>query len=379
MITPAFSLTATERVLPKLALDFTTASLDSRVVVTRALNTATRINSSGLVEVINANLPRFDYNPSTLVCQGLLVEETRINIAPYSQAFGSWTPSSGTTVVDNFAISPDGTQNASRISGAAGAARNVRQVIAKSANSSTFSVWLKSNTGSNQSVRIWADTNAGLQSTKTVTTTWQRFDVTGTTTTSAQIQIDNTSGGGAIDILAWGAQFEVGSFATSYIPNLSTGTTTRNGDVVKMTGTDFSSWYNTSEGTFSVMADKLAINTTQSYLVSTDPSTGCPTMYSRNATAFIEAGLTNVFGFFNGTAISANTMFQTAYAYKQSSHALSVNASAVSTSSNSTAPAACTFFAIGSDGTSGQWNGHVAKVNYYPQRVINAQVQTFAK
>lgn len=35
MITPAFGLTATERVLPKLALDFTTASLDSRVTFTR--------------------------------------------------------------------------------------------------------------------------------------------------------------------------------------------------------------------------------------------------------------------------------------------------------------------------------------------------------
>jgi len=33
MITPSFSLTATERVLPKLALDFTTANLDSRVTL----------------------------------------------------------------------------------------------------------------------------------------------------------------------------------------------------------------------------------------------------------------------------------------------------------------------------------------------------------
>jgi hypothetical protein len=35
MITPAFNLTATERVLPKLALDFTTAALDSRITFTR--------------------------------------------------------------------------------------------------------------------------------------------------------------------------------------------------------------------------------------------------------------------------------------------------------------------------------------------------------
>lgn len=52
MITPSFGLTATERVLPKLALDFTTASLDSRVTFTRttgASNPATYVNSSGAI------------------------------------------------------------------------------------------------------------------------------------------------------------------------------------------------------------------------------------------------------------------------------------------------------------------------------------------
>jgi hypothetical protein len=35
MIAPAFNLTTTERVLPRPALDFTTASLDSLVTFTR--------------------------------------------------------------------------------------------------------------------------------------------------------------------------------------------------------------------------------------------------------------------------------------------------------------------------------------------------------
>lgn len=57
MITPAFCLTATERVLLKLALDFTTASLDSRITFAGALNTATQVNSSGYVELVNADIP----------------------------------------------------------------------------------------------------------------------------------------------------------------------------------------------------------------------------------------------------------------------------------------------------------------------------------
>lgn len=59
MITPSFALTATERVLPKLALDFTTANLDSRVTFTRALNTATRVNASGIIETVNAEVQAF--------------------------------------------------------------------------------------------------------------------------------------------------------------------------------------------------------------------------------------------------------------------------------------------------------------------------------
>ena len=82
MITPSFALTATERVLPKLALDFTTASLDPRVTFTRttgASNPATYFNSSGVLTAATNNQPRFDYNPVSLVCKGLLIEESRTN------------------------------------------------------------------------------------------------------------------------------------------------------------------------------------------------------------------------------------------------------------------------------------------------------------
>jgi hypothetical protein len=66
MITPSYLLTATERVLPRLALDFTTASLDPRVTFTRSGNTATVTNSSGVIVAVNADIPRFDFDPVTL-------------------------------------------------------------------------------------------------------------------------------------------------------------------------------------------------------------------------------------------------------------------------------------------------------------------------
>ena len=79
MITPSFPLATARRALPNLDLDFTAASLDARVTVTRANNTATVINSSGVIAVVNANLPRFDHDSVALTCKGLLIEASRTN------------------------------------------------------------------------------------------------------------------------------------------------------------------------------------------------------------------------------------------------------------------------------------------------------------
>lgn len=91
MSIPSFAPTATERVLPKLALDFTTASLDPWITFTRAGSTATRVNASGHIEPVSADIPRFDYDPITLACKGLLIGEARSNNLISSINFGGAT------------------------------------------------------------------------------------------------------------------------------------------------------------------------------------------------------------------------------------------------------------------------------------------------
>ena len=124
MITPSFALTATERALPKLALDFTTASLDSRITFTRSLGTATVVNSSGNVVTVAADTPRFDYSPITLVCKGLLIEEARTNIVTYSEdcrdtadagSTRPWSYFANTSVTPDNITSPNGATDADLI------------------------------------------------------------------------------------------------------------------------------------------------------------------------------------------------------------------------------------------------------------------------
>lgn len=100
---------------PKTQFDFLNAALDSRITFTRALDTATRVNAIGNIELVNADAPRFNYDPITRACVGLLVEESRVNVLRYSQditgTFWVLTDASvGTSIT-----SPDGTANMQKI------------------------------------------------------------------------------------------------------------------------------------------------------------------------------------------------------------------------------------------------------------------------
>jgi hypothetical protein len=67
--------------------------------VTRALDTATRINSAGNIETVVANKGRISYELGVDQCPNLLVERLRINYAPYSQNLSTNWSSYAATIV----------------------------------------------------------------------------------------------------------------------------------------------------------------------------------------------------------------------------------------------------------------------------------------
>lgn len=414
MITPSFGLTATERVLPRLALDFTTASLDPRITFTRTGNTATVTNSSGLITPINADLPRFDFDPITLACKGLLVEEQRTNLLTHSENFAdaSWTKSDA-TVTSNTIIAPDGTLTGDKlVENVNNAFHTILKGITKPSVNPTITIYAKAagrnwlylapfpaspNDFTNDS-RAYFDVANGVVGTVTRGTAsiipvgdgWYRCSLTMSQMTSslslnlnfqaATATANGTvsyQGNGTSGVYIWGAQLEAASFASSYIPTVASAVT-RNADVATMTGTNFSNWYNATQGASTIFAIPISISgikplfqmddNTADNIINLRGNAANPELYIKATTdqAQIDAG-----------TIVANTAYKLSGAWNTDNCAASQNGAAAVTDNTATIPTV-TQARLGSDGTN-YANAWLQKIFYYPQRLLNAEVQAFSK
>ena len=252
-------------------------TLDPRVTFTRA-STGTYVGSDGAIKTATTNEARFDHNPTTGESLGLLVEEARTNLLSASEEMvtAPWGLATATGVANN-GIAPDGTTTADKIISTGGGCFRAGVGVAN-ATAYTYSVFLKYVTGTGVITQVGFErfgstpllgsisvnlltgtiTNNGAPVTSSSITrysnNWYRVSVTATSTdvTTTVVNYTGTSGN---EFLVWGAQLEAGAFPTSYIPTTSA-TATRAADVATITGSNFSSWYNQTEGT--VFADVTA-------------------------------------------------------------------------------------------------------------------------
>jgi hypothetical protein len=226
------------------------------------------VNENGLVTTAASGAARFDHDPVTGKCLGLLVEEARTNNLLYSEQFdnGYWTKNN-TAVTSNAAIAPDGTLTADLLYTTTSGFAHVSKVVGSVSSAPyTTTIYLKSagftwayvygaqgnhfaffnlidGTVGSKTAGITASSissvgNGWYRCTVTQTVTYLTFfvgpaDANGSTASTAS----GTSG-----IYAWGAQLEAGAFPTSYIPTVGS-TVTRAADVASITGSNFSSWY----------------------------------------------------------------------------------------------------------------------------------------
>lgn len=416
MITPSFALTATERVLPKLALDFTTASLDARVTFTRttgASNPATYVNSSGNIASATNNQPRFDYDPVTLVCKGLLIEESRQNKFIYSTDLrnAAWT-ANRCGLNASAGTSPDGTNNAFSLIEDSTASNTHYFYYATTSGwttgAYTMSLYIKAKSndrrvtfyqgfGGVAGSYVTFDPNTGTiagtggSATGTMTAAgngWYRCTITYTTTsttarfdvalnTATGVGLESYSGNGTSGVYVWGAQLESAAFATSYIPTTSAALT-RNADVATMTGTNFSSWWTATTGASTVWLTPRSTSTL-AYL-SFDDNTANNKIVLANSTTSGQSKITSG-GTLQATltagTITANATNKVGCSWNTNNCAGTANATAPATTASATIPTV-TQARIGSDGTA-YANAWIQKIMYWPQRITNNEVQAFTK
>ena len=386
---------------------------NSLVTFTRAdavANSATYVGSDGLVKTATINEPRFDHNPTTGESLGLMVEEARTNYLLQSQDFttASWSQT-GLTITPNTTTSPDGSANADTLlTTVAGSALGQTALSLTAGSTITVSIFAKKITSNfirfelgnlcscwfNLDTGVTASNNAGsgnvLFSAKSIQpfgNGWYRCVLTATTsvitTLSVNIFATNTDGNTSSigsSIFLWGAVAEAGA-PTSYIPT-TTATVTRAADVASITGSNFSSWYNQTEGTmFADALNTAVIGTTRIFSVSNNANANRihinrGSVSGGNIGVVVTTSSVAQVGLTLATSLAALTSNKSAFAYKTNDFAGSVNGLTPVTQNTGSIPTVSQA-TIGNGDTVGlnTMTGTIKRVTYWPTRLADTTLQ----
>ena len=387
---------------PSLTLDFANSkTLDPRVTFTRA-STGTYVGADGLIKIASTNQARFDHDPATGESLGLLIEESRTNLLQHSIPNNTNWDNNGSNLSINNSISPDGINNATLFTGtgtntsAHFILRN-QSVTSGTVYTQTFFVkagttefvQIAPSTGFNSryaNFQLTGDGVVGNYDTPVPPTIqkypngWYRLRVTetaaSTTTTGrmALVSIDSlTSARIPLSeprtFYVWGAQLEVGSFPTSYIPT-SGSQVTRSQDYMALTGTNFSSWQNPSQGTYVMTIKNNSTNTLglPSPLRTNSLFLFFGTLYfTKNTTSNVQLGTNGM------TTTYRNWAF---YHDGPNGYGMCMDGQTPLNASN---PIGTSDSYLIANDVQGETSFYLKKLRYYPTLISNAELRTLTK
>jgi hypothetical protein len=390
----------------------------------RANTVGTVTDSSGIIRSAT-NRPRFDCDPVTGICKGLLIEEQRTNLLTYSQEFDSvaWTKTrlnvTGTPAWVNQIVAPDGTTTAEKLIEDTTVTNNhiAFQTISSTATSICFSAFIK--VAERSKVFIQAYTNSstsGIQCTFDLLAVtaqasalgtgssiasgindygngwyrcWMSCTATaGTTITQTTMLMNGAAtsytGDGTSGIYIWGAQLEAGSFPTSYIPT-TTAAVTRSADVCtvalsNLVGPHGEPLWNGTEGTLLVRGTNAVLPPAGSYLcpASLDDGTGNNCVRARLLSDGFDANVI-VGGVAQAdtvqTPYTAGAQYSLAVAFRNADIVAAKDGSVFSAQFTGSIPAV-TKLSIGSlAGVANYLNGHIRQVLLFNRRLSNSDLQ----
>lgn len=391
---------------PTKTFDFTLGSMPSGVTFSRTTQ-GTYINSSGLLTLAAVDAPRLDYDLSTLTAKGLLIEPAATNLALQSgdlanaawSTFANGSGSVGRTA--NSGVAPDGTTTAAKIDLNRAASSEYAEIFQNITLSgvNTASLYFKAfaagDIGKQISVAGFTSSNIGTVNV-TLTASWQRVPVTfSSVAASTSVQAifgylptstfsTATTQTGVVSFYVSAVQVEAGSVATSYIPTTSAAVA-RAADVASVTGTNFSSWYNQSEGTFANMATAAADgaviglwnrsiltafqdgNNLHAIAIGSGSDLNKIIPFTETASSFVSVLI--------GPVVNPGTQSKAAYAYKANDFAASINGGSVLTDTSGGLPTPTALYIGSVDGSQGLFHGYIKKIDFYNTRLSDANLQ----
>ena len=299
------------------------------------------------------NAPRFDHDPVTGESLGLLIEEEGTNLVANSKT-PTMVPVGG---------NPPSISTVSNQVLPSGEIGSVKFVVYGSGDSRARLAVSGSFTGNYRGSIYWKLKNGG---------TWTRIN-RGASNTGSFLYTDFALGNLGIpdgsEVYFTFAQTELGSFPTSYIPT-SGSAVTRSPDIATIEGTNFSSWYNQSEGTVFVELGSEQGGVPARFQLSDD--SGVNRIQSRKNQLYC----------FNGTQqfnLSYTSSLKEASAVSGTSTSVAASGSVVATHGSASLPT-CTNMELGKRGGNFDYlNGHIARLAYFPVRKTDQELIDLTK
>lgn len=181
----------------------------------------------------------------------------------------------------------------------------------------------------------------------------------------------------------WGANVEKGSFITSHIPTLDNSSETRQPDNASITGTNFTSWYNPTEGTAYIETILKNSNAAYGYPTYAFKSTTNSNYYygfSRDNVApfnYVNTSSTNAYLY---GSLSSNSKYKTSLGIKENDINSYINGvQNYTTNSVTLFTPDVLYLGYNPASSLNNINGHIKVFTYYPERLTNAQLQSLTK
>jgi hypothetical protein len=353
-----------------------------------------------------SGMARFDHDPVTTESLGLLIEEQRTNLFPWSEVVNSGFPANVNAAMireSDVAIAPDGTLTADKIIQTGAGTPGVFKTGITTVNGTVYTTSIYAKAAGWNRVGIRAGQSAlnhratinlidgsiigataGTAVVANVGNGWWRIAISGpVTTTSYQIVVEPHNTGivqgaetpdGYSGIYIWGAQLEAGAKPTSYIPTVAS-QVTRSADSASDSTID--DWYRADQGTFYVEAMSDEVGSRRVFAVSDGTYSQRLSSYFGAATHFRGESVSSGFNIdLDAGTQTAGVFGKLAASYAIGAQAVSLNGGTVASTANTRSMPLVDRFFIGADAfNASRLNGHIRKIAFYPKASTPAQLQ----